>query len=435
MGDLISSNTKEFEAHTALGISCIEHDDIERAIEEFNQALTLKPDDVGANVRLGLLHAGYGQPDKAATYYQKALSLDPLSGEATYGLACLGSSPDLTGDVERMESALSSPGISNPDRIQIGFALGRVYEGLEQYDRAFAAMHEANRCQRNSISYSLDEEKAMFARHKSALGQKFIDHCKPCCVTDETPILVLGMPRSGTSLVEQILASHPAVHGAGEIEHSRLLSEDVRKLTGKIFPQDIDSIAPQKLRDLALDYVRRLRSNAGTASRVVDKLPHNFLRIGLFAALLPNAKIILCERDPLDNCMSIYQHHFSNNHGYAADLRELGEYYNLYRDMISTWTKLLPNRIFRIDYEELVAHPEEQIRALLHYCKLPFHSACLSFHQTARFVSSPSATQVRTPIHSRSIGRAKNYEKHLSPLISALAQRLPANGPTCEDRS
>ena len=153
------------------------------------------------------------------------------------------------------------------------------------------------------------------------------------------------------------------------------------------------------------------------------------------STMLPNARIVLCERDPVDNCVSIYQHHFSNNHGYAADLRELGAYYNLYRDMISTWTKLLPNKIFRVGYEKLVAHPEEQIRALLHYCKLPFHSACLSFHETARFVSSPSATQVRKPLHSRSIGRAKNYKKHLSPLVSALAQRLPENGPTCEDQN
>lgn len=422
MGDLISSDTKEFDAHTALGIACIERDDIERAIEEFDKALTLKPEDVGANVRLGLLHANYGQPDKAVVYYQKAISLDPLCGDASYGLACLRSSTDLSGDVERLVAALNSPGISDPDRILIGFALGRAYEGLGKYDKAFAVVDEANRRQRKSVAYSFDEDQAMFARHTSALGQKFIDHCKPCRVADETPILVLGMPRSGTSLVEQILASHPLVYGAGEVEHSRLLAEDVRKLTGKIFPQDIDSIAPQKLHDLAVDYVRRLRSNAGTASRAVDKLPHNFLRIGLFAALLPNAKIILCERDPLDNCMSIYQHPFLAGHGYAADLVELGKYYNLYREIISFWMELLPGKIFRINYEELVAHTEKQVRALLQYCELPFHEACLTFHETTRYVSSPSTMQVRSPIHGSSIDRSRNYEQHLQPLVETLAR-------------
>lgn len=413
----------------------VERNDIDRAIDEFDKALALEPDNVEVIVELGSLHAGAGRLEQAATYYRKAISIDPHCGSANYGLALLRDDTNLPDDISRMELALSSTDISESDKVLTGLALGRCYEDQEQFDKAFAAVSEANRRQRQTISYSLEEQKSMFARHTSALNQSFIDHCNPCCVDDETPILVLGMPRSGTSLVEQVLASHPMVYGAGEVEHSRVLAENVRKMTGKPFPHNIATIAPQKLRELALEYVRKLKSHARSKQRIVDKLPHNFLRIGLFAALLPNARIVLCERDPVDNCVSIYQHHFSNNHGYAADLRELGKYYNLYRDMMSTWTKLLPNKIFRVDYEKLVAHPEEQIRALLHYCNLPFHSACLSFHQTARFVSSPSATQVRTPIHSRSIGRAKNYEKHLSPLVSALAQRLPANGPTCEDQN
>lgn len=413
----------------------VKRNDIDRAIDEFDKALALEPDNVEVIVELGSLHAGAGRLEQAATYYRKAISIDPHCGSANYGLALLRDDTNLPDDISRMELALSSTDISESDKVLTGLALGRCYEDQEQFDKAFAAVSEANRRQRQTISYSLEEQKSMFARHTSALNQSFIDHCNPCCVDDETPILVLGMPRSGTSLVEQVLASHPMVYGAGEVEHSRVLAENVRKMTGKPFPHNIATIAPQKLRELALEYVRKLKSHARSKQRIVDKLPHNFLRIGLFAALLPNARIVLCERDPVDNCVSIYQHHFSNNHGYAADLRELGKYYNLYRDMMSTWTKLLPNKIFRVDYEKLVAHPEEQIRALLHYCNLPFHSACLSFHQTARFVSSPSATQVRTPIHSRSIGRAKNYEKHLSPLVSALAQRLPANGPTCEDQN
>ena len=411
-----------------------ELDDINRAIAEFDKALTLEPDNVEAIVKLGSIHASAGHPEKAASCYRKAISLDPHCGSAHYGLALLRDVTNLTDDINRMELALSSTDISEPDRILLGFALGRSYEGQERFDKAFAAVREANRCQRQTISFSLEEQKSMFDRHTSTLNQSFIDHCRPCCVADETPLLVLGMPRSGTSLVEQVLASHPLVHGAGEVEHSRVLAENVRKMTGKPFPLNIATIAPRKLRELALEYVRKLKSHAKSKQRVIDKLPHNFLRIGLFAALLPNARVILCERDPIDNCTSIYQHHFSNNHGYAADLRELGEYYNLYRNMISTWTKLLPNKIYRINYEELVAHPEKHIRALLEYCNLPFDAACLAFHETARLVSSPSAAQVRTPMHSRSIGRANNYKDHLEPLVSALAQELPANGTTCEDR-
>jgi hypothetical protein len=239
------------------------------------------------------------------------------------------------------------------------------------------------------------------------LNQGFIDHCKDCRIDNATPILVLGMPRSGTSLVEQILASHPLVYGAGEVEYSRFFADDVRKMTGKPFPQDIGTIAPGKLRELGLQYIQRLRSNAGVAQRVVDKLPHNFLRIGLFAALMPNARIVLCDRDPLDNCMSIYQRDFSASHGYASNLSELGEYYKLYENLMSFWTKLLPGRIYRISYENLVANTEQQIRELLRYCELPFHADCLAFYETERMVVTPSALQVREPMHNKSIGRAQ----------------------------
>ena len=411
-----------------------ERDDIDRAIDEFDKVLTLEPDNVEAIVELGSIHASVGHPEKATTCYRKAISLDPHCGAANYGLALLRDCTNFTGDINRMELALSSTDISESDKVLTGFAIARSYEGRKQFDKAFAAVSEANRCQRRTISYSFEEQKSMFDRHTGALNQSFIDHCNPCCVDDETPILVLGMPRSGTSLVEQVLASHPLVHGAGEVEYSRVIAENVRKMTGKPFPHNIATIAPPKLRELALEYVKQLKRNAGSKQRVVDKLPHNFLRIGLFAALLPNASIILCERDPIDNCMSIYQHYFSNNHGYAADLVELGKYYNLYRDIISVWTQLLPGKILRVNYEELVAQPEDQIRALLQYCNLPFHCACLSFHETVRFVSSPSAAQVRTPMHGRSIGRANNYGEHLGPLVTALAQRLPANDTSSEDR-
>lgn len=386
------------------------------------RAVSLDPESIEAHIALGLLHANNGEPEKAAIFYRKAIVLDPQSGDANYGLSSLQITTNRSADAERMEIALRSTDLSDANRVLIGYALGRAYEGLGKYDQAFAVVHAANRCQRKSIFYSRDEQKAMFERHKNALDQCFIDHCRSCCINDETPILVLGMPRSGTSLVEQILASHPEVHGAGEVEHTRRFAEDVSKLTGKPFPQNIASLAPQKLRDLGLEYIKSLRQNAGTALRVVDKLPHNFLRIGLFAALMPNAKIILCDRDPLDNCMSIYQHHFHEGHGYAANLTELGQYYNLYRDMISFWTELLPGHIYRLSYENLVAHTEEQVKALLQYCRLSFHADCLSFHKTARFVSSPSATQVRKPMYRASIGKGGNYDQHLRPLIEALAQ-------------
>jgi tetratricopeptide (TPR) repeat protein len=431
----VSIKPDSTEARVALGIVYIDRDDVGSAINEFESLLALEPDNVEASVRLGSLYTGMGEFDKAARHYRKAIEIDPFCGDANYGLASLGILADAPADVARVESALRSPKISEPDKILLGFALGRTFEVLGRYDDAFVAVQRANRTQRSTISYSIDEQESMFDRHIGALNQSFIDYCQSCCVTDETPILVMGMPRSGTSLVEQILASHPTVHGAGEVEHTRRFAEDVQKMTGKAFPQDIDSIAPPKLRELGLDYVRSLKRNAGSAQRIVDKLPHNFLRIGLFAALLPNAKIILCERDPIDNCVSIFQHPFTGEHGYATDLVELGLYYNMDRNIIAVWEELRPNQIYRVAYERLVEDAEAQTRKLLQYCGLPFHEDCLSFHETIRYVNSPSAGQIRQSIHSNSLGRGDRYRKHLQPLVDALAKRLPTNRTSCEDRS
>jgi len=418
----VAKNGDSTVARLSLAIVHIDRNDIEAAIEEFRRILTREPDNIEVNVRLASLQAGSGRSVEAVSFYEKALSLDAHCGDAYYGLASLHKLADSPHKIEDLYVAFRSPDAKDSDRILLGFALGRVYEQLGQYDRAFAILVEANRLQRITIQYAFEQHVAMFELHRNELSREFIEHCEPACVSDQTPILVLGMPRSGTSLVEQILASHPAVYGAGEVEHVRILAEDVRKMTGKPFPENIQSIAPQRLRELALDYLKRLRSGAGDAERVVDKLPHNFLRIGLFAALLPNARIILCERDPIDNCVSIFQHPFTAAHGYASNLIELGEYFRLYQRMIAHWTQLLPNQLYRMNYESLVADPENQIKALLDYCSLPFHNDCLSFQDTIRFVGSPSASEVRQPIFHSSIDKGKRYEKHLQPLIEALAK-------------
>jgi Tfp pilus assembly protein PilF len=406
--------------HATLGALHMDRDDMDAATTEFHRALDLGPDNVEVNTQTGSLYAIRGQPDEAISYYRKAISLSPYYGDAHYRLAFLQRITEYTDDVARMEQAFHDEDIAEQDRILVGTALGKIFDDLMQYDKAFEYMHEANQLQRKSIVYSTDDQRKIIERHMQALDQKLVDHCKTCRITDDTPILILGMPRSGTSLVEQILASHPSVHGAGEVEYARLFAEQARKLTGKPFPQDIDTIAPRKLREFGLAYIENLKTNAGSAQRVTDKLPHNFLRVGLFAALMPDAKIVHCHRDPLDNCLSIYQHRFSVPHGYACDLIELGEYYKLYKEMMSFWQEQLPGHMYHMSYENLVENTESQVRDLLDYCGLAFHEDCLAFDKSTRAVSTPSAPQVRQPIYRDSVGRALNYEQYLQPLIDTL---------------
>lgn len=361
-----------------------------------------------------------GEPAGAAGYFRKVIERNPLDGSAHRSLAFLQQQTEYNDDIKRMETAIRSPNASRPDRVLLGYALGKVFDDLGKYDKAFDHLHNAKQLQRQSFEYSFEKQKAFFERHRKGLDRAFLSHCEDHVVTDPTAIFVLGMPRSGTSLVEQILASHPRVYGAGEVEYSRLIVDAVEKKTQKPFPIDIGTVSPEVLRVAGRAYVEKLRFNAGGAERVVDKLPHNFLRVGLFAAVMPNARIILCDRNPLDNCLSIYQHVFDSAHAYSSDLEELGRYYRLYQDLMDWWEQILPGRICRVNYEELVRDTENQVRRLLAYCELPFDENCLSFHKTRRPVKTPSAAQVRKPVYQGSIDRWKNYEKHLEPLRTAL---------------
>ena len=230
------------------------------------------------------------------------------------------------------------------------------------------------------------------------------------------------MPRSGTSLVEQILASHSSVFGAGEVYHSSVFDNRVAQTTGRPFPQSISSVPAEVLTQSAQVYVENLRADADQSARITDKLPHNFLRVGLLTAVMPQARIIHCVRDPMDTCLSIFTHFFSSAHGYASNLKELGQYYRLYERLMQDWEVKFPGCMYRISYEDLVADHECEINQLLEYCGLPFEPGCLRFHETRRAVNTPSAVQVRQPLYQSAVSRWKRYETHLQPLHVALTR-------------
>jgi tetratricopeptide (TPR) repeat protein len=413
-------------AHITLGMLLMDRNELDAALVEVELGRQLDPDNPETWGRLGMLMQIRGEPARAAGFYRKVIGRKSLDGTAHRSLAFLQRQTEYTDDIKRMEEAIRSPDASRRDRMLLGYALGKVFDDLGQYDQAFDHLHNANQLQRQSFEYSFEKQKAFFDRHKKGLDRAFLSHCEDHVVTDRTAIFVLGMPRSGTSLVEQILASHPLVHGAGEVEYTRLFVDAVEKKTRKPFPVDIGTVPPEVLQAAGRAYVKKLRLNAGGAERVIDKLPHNFLRVGLFAAVMPNARIILCDRNPLDNCLSIYQHVFDPAHAYSSDLEELGRYYRLYQDLMGWWEQILPGHICRVNYEELVRDTENQVRRLLAHCELPFDENCLSFHENRRPVKTPSASQVREPIYQGSIDRWKNYEKHLEPLRTAL-ESTPAH--------
>ena len=237
------------------------------------------------------------------------------------------------------------------------------------------------------------------------------------------PVFILGMPRSGTTLVEQILSSHALVHGAGEILALTGVAVSIVQQLGYAdpYPQCMSLFDEKMAEEYSARYLQELTLHSSTAVRITDKLPGNFLRIGLIKTLFPDARIIHCQRNPLDNCISLFFHYFQN-YKHSFELTELGQYYLDYQRIMSHWQKLFPGEIFTVQYEELVVDQERISKQLIDYLGLEWDENCLDFHNNERVVMTPSNIQVRQPMYKNSINRWKPYEKHLQPLIEMLHQ-------------
>ena len=393
----------------------------ERARRLFDRAVKLAPNNALAHAHRASAQRVQGDIAGAELSYRRAIALDPGCASAHYGLAFLKKYKAYNDDVKAMELASQLDSLTEKDQTMLGFALAKVFDDLSEYDRAFPHLLEANRLNRKSYHYSIPDQKQWINEHKLQMGAAFQQRFDGKGLEDSTPIFILGMPRSGTSLTEQILASHSAVHGAGESDDLRLVYETSLAATGQSFPQVLNQADEEALIAGAGQYIEKLTAGVDEAIlRVTDKLPHNFLRIGLIAAVLPKAKIIHCIRNPLDNCLSIFQQYFNAAHGYASNLEELGEYYRLYQSVMAFWYESLPGKIYPMHYEQLIASPDNQVRALLDYCELPFEDACMSFYKTKRNVNTPSASQVRQPISQAAVEKWKNYEEQLQPLVDIL---------------
>lgn len=411
-------------AQIALALILIEQAEYTKAKKLLYKASLCMPQSPDVYMHLALLSETVGEPQEAENFYRMALAINPVYGMAHHSLALLkrfDSTQDA--DVISMLSALNDVNVVSVDSVLIAYALGKVFNDLGDYRRAFDFYRQANQGQSKGQYYDRAAQKDFFERHKLAQTPITLKHLKGEAALGIAPIFVVGMPRSGTSLVEQILASHPQVSGAGEVEYSRLLVDTCVAESAQPFPLGIESVSSELIAAAAKAYINRLQTHAGSAQYVVDKLPHNFLRLGLLASIFPRAAIIVCEREPLDVCLSIYQQHFSASHGYACDLEELGYYYNHYRNLMAHWEAHWPGRIHKVRYESLITDSDFEMRRLLSYCDLPFDKRCQEFHLTQRLVTTPSATQVRKPLYKTSLERWRNYEEELGPLREALAAK------------
>lgn len=405
-------------AHNNIASAWQAQDRIKESLISYRRALVLSPEDGLVHNNLGIALLEAGALNAAYDCFSNAVDLEPRRGFFYRTLADTGRLTPSSRQWDRlMDLAEDMESLPDPDRMELHFTLGRVFDDQDQPDLAFQHMIAANRLKRAVAPYDEAACLGRLRRLQSVFDSDLLEDRGARGVPSDLPLFVLGMPRSGTSLVEQILASHGDIFGAGERRELRQLVDRL-----ECFPEIMHSVSPERLRQLAADYISAITKLAGGALRIVDKMPSNFELIGLIAMALPQARIIHISRDPLDCCLSCFSKHFAGDQPFTYDLGELGRYYRAYEDLMEHWRRFLPpGMMLEISYESLVNDLESEARRMIEFCGLPWDDRCLEFHRTARSVRTASATQVRRPVYQSSIGRWRRYGEAVRPLLDALA--------------
>ncbi len=414
--DVLKVRPDHVDSWINLGALHIKAGEAQKAGKALKRALELQPKSVPALANLANLKKQLGDNEAATGLYRQALALAPENAQLWYELTLVKKFQSRDADFTAMENLRKSRKLSDRDRMHTNYALGKALEDIGDFDATFACLAEANGLRRSAVHFDIETERAMFDRLIKIFDTQFLADHSRVGNDDERAVFVLGMPRSGTSLIEQILASHSDVFGAGE----RSYLSDVLADAVPGFPEAATLLTGSSFQNIGKAYVERLTKLSSRAKRITDKMPRNFLFVGMLAVILPRARIIHCRRSPMDTCFSCFALHFPYGQEFSYDLAELGAYYRLYRRLMEHWHRVLPGRILDVTYEQVVADPEPQARRLAKFCGLKWQDACLDFHKNKRQVITASATQVREPVHSRSVARWKRFADHLVPLAEAL---------------
>ncbi|MGZ3253343.1 MAG: sulfotransferase, partial [Burkholderiaceae bacterium] len=320
-------------------------------------------------------------------------------------------------EIATMEAALvQSDSLALSTQLSVHFSLGKAYLDTGNSTRAFHHLNTGNRIKRSTFTYDATATQQWLQRIAAAFSPDLYSRHRTSDVQSRLPVFIVGMPRSGTTLVEQILASHPNVHGAGELSALRLAIE-----SEGAFPEGVGNWSGDDLRRIGHSYLARIEPLARGRDRLVDKMPANFLYAGLIPLILPGARIIHCRRDPVDTCLSCYSKLFTAEQLFCYDMNELGQFYRDYETLMAHWRRVLPpERFMDVDYEAVVDNLEVEAKRLIDFIGLPWDDACLSFHKTRRVVRTASLNQVRQPIYKTSKGRWRAHAEHLEPLLAAL---------------
>jgi tetratricopeptide (TPR) repeat protein len=409
-------------AHNNLGTALLASARPEEAVTHYQQALACEPNNADIHNNLGIALNTLGELAQASQAFARAIRFAPRKPEFYLNILSL---KRMTADdpllVAMLELYRDVASLDVQKQIALHFALGRGLEDLSEHARSFQHLIMGNALKRRELIYDEAATLALFERTQATLSTELMYDKRGAGDPSRIPIFVLGMPRSGSTLVEQILASHSQVFGAGELADLDDSIDTVARLNNGSYPQMVVRMSSEQLRQLGMKYVDRIRARAPAAARIVDKMPANFVSIGLIHLALPNARIIHTSRDPVDTCLSCFSLLFAGGHPYSYDLAELGRYYRGYHRLMQHWRAVLPAGVMlEVRYEDVVTDLSGQARAMVRHCGLEWEEACLSFHKTRRPIQTASMYQVRQPIYRTSVGRWHRYQDLLQPLLHAL---------------
>ena len=409
-----------------LGNAYMGKNDTDAAINKFNASLNIDPNRISSLTGLVQTYQQAGKLDDAIGVCNRiiAINANEPTGYVLKSRAKKSKSDDgLAGQLLKFSA---QENLDDANKIQVNYALGKTFDDQKDYKQAFKYYAEANALEnKNNQKYNAKADEASFSKLIEVFNTGFFQQHQHLGVDSSLPIIIVGMPRSATTLTEQIISSHPKVIGAGEVGFwgRAPIAMPLRLNTETSYPECITEMLPQHAKDIAAMYESTLRKIAGADTNpvhITDKMPHNFLYLGLIALLFPNVKIIHTIRDPIDTCLSIFFHRFNESHPYASDLGSLALHYNQYQRIMRHWHTVLPGRIMDIHYADTISDPEYWTRKLISHVGLEWDDTCLAPHKLERSVRTFSNWQVRQPIYKTSNQRWKNYEEFLQPLIDAL---------------
>lgn len=399
-------------------------DQHQKAKHQYQRAVELNSNESGFYYNLATAQRFLGEIGEAEQTASRAIELNPADSDAHLLRSGLRRQTEENNHLTSLQVSLTRSGVSVRDRVNLHYALAKELEDLGNWDEAFSNLQVGAGLRREHMRYDLQGDLAVMQSLQNNFDSNFFAVKRESCESNE-PIFILGMPRTGSTLLERILESHTGVQSAGELnnfarEMIRLV-QSAGTNVGRNKLSLIESSRQVDFRVLGESYIASTRMLTGTNKHFIDKLPFNYLYIGLIHAALPNARIIHVHRDPMDTCYAIYKQLFQSAYPFSYDLNELGQYYLAYRHLMEHWESVLPKgRICQVRYEDLVADTEGSVRGVLDYCGLEWQAQCLAFHDSRQASTTASATQVRQPIYASSIGKWKNYHRQLRPLQEVL---------------